>query len=126
MNGAFHSRTGSARGRSGLLAVVLLAVAGGCASVGQVDPVRDDGSAGFASACAGVLAAEQAADERAGTAFTVDGRRALAEWMFQASRRSSLFDDEIGRALERRRWAETLPDAMRRERVATCIAEEPH
>lgn len=98
-------------------------VAGGCASVGVVDPVRDDGSAGFAAACVGVLAAQKAAADRAGEVFAVDGHRALNEWMFQASRRSSLIRNEIGRAAERRRWAETLTDDGRARRVETCIKE---
>lgn len=97
---------------------------GGCASVGLVDPVRDDGSAGFAAACVGVLAAEKAATtNRAGGIFSVDGHRALNEWMFQASRRSSPFDDEMARVAERRRWAETLTDDGRARCVETCIKE---
>ncbi|MDZ4113701.1 MAG: hypothetical protein U1E18_29480, partial [Brevundimonas sp.] len=71
----------------------------------------------------GVLAAEKAATDRAGGVFTVDRHRALNEWMFQASRRSSLIDDEVGRAAERRRWAETLTDDGRTRRVETCIKE---
>lgn len=102
---------------------MLCLVAGGCASVGVVDPVRDDGSAGFAAACVGVLAAQKAAIDRAGGVIAIDGHRALNEWMFQTSRRSNLIDDEVGRAAERRRWAETLTDAGRTRRVETCIKE---
>lgn len=108
-----------------LLAALSLTAAGGCASVSPVDPVRDDGSPGFAAACVGVLVAERAARERDGAAFTVEGHRALSEWMFQASRRSSLIDDEIGRAAERRRWAETLPAETRQARAQTCIEAAP-
>lgn len=104
-------------------AAALGLVAGACASVAIVDPARDDGSAGFAAACVGVLAAERAAADRAGGVFTVDGHRALSEWMFQASRRSSPFDDEMARAAERRRWAETLTDDGRARRLETCIKE---
>jgi len=125
MSGAFHPRTGSARGRPGLLAAVFLAAVGGCASIGPVDPLRDDGSAGFAAACAGVLAAERGAQERGGAGFTVEGHRALNEWMFQASRRSSPIDDEIGRAAERRRWAETLSPGARQARARICIDAAP-
>lgn len=106
------------------LATALLSLAAsGCVSVAIVDPVHDDGSAGFAAACVGVLAAQKAATDRAGGVFTVDGHRALNEWMFQASRRSSLIDDEVGRAAERRRWAETLTDDRRTRRAGTCIKE---
>lgn len=112
-----------ARGIRRTAAATLDVITGACASVGIVDPARDDGSPGFAAACVGVLAAEKAAADRAGGAFSVDGRRALNEWMFQASRRSSLFDDEMGRAAERRRWAETLTDAGRVRRLETCIEE---
>lgn len=106
-----------------IAAATLGLVAGGCVSVGVVDPVRDDGSPGFAAACVGVLAAEKAAADRAGRVFTVEGHRALNEWMFQASRRSSPLDDEMGRAAERRRWAETLTDDGRARRLQTCIEE---
>ena len=105
-----------------LLAVLGLLAATGCVSVSTVDPVQDDGSPGFAAACVGVLAAERAASERGGAHFTVEGYRALNEWMFQASRRSSLIADEIGRAAERRRWAEALPAEARQARAKTCIA----
>lgn len=112
-------------GRSGLcLAAALSAsVLASCASVSVVDPLQDDGSAGFAAACVGVLAAERAAAEATGGAFSIDGHRALNEWMFQASRRRSLFDDEIGRAAERRRWAENLPAPERARRAAVCLEQ---
>lgn len=116
-----RSRGASLRQPLVLLAAVCLSAASGCVSVSPVDPVRDDGSPGFAAACVGVLAAERAARERDGADFTVEGHRALSEWMFQASRRSSLNDDEIGRAAERRRWAETLPAEGRQARARTCI-----
>ena len=106
-----------------IAAAMLSLAASGCASVAVVDPVRDDGSTGFATACVGVLAAQKAATDRAGGVFTVDGHRALNEWMFQASRRSSLIDDEVGRAAERRRWAETLTNDGRTRRVGVCIKE---
>lgn len=106
-----------------IAAAALGIVAAGCASVAVVDPVRDDGSAGFAAACVGVLAAQKAAIDREGGVFTVDGHRALNEWMFQASRRSSPFDDEMARAAERRRWAETLTDDGRARRLEACIKE---
>ncbi|MBA3050414.1 MAG: hypothetical protein KKE42_01245 [Alphaproteobacteria bacterium] len=104
-------------------AAALGLVTSACASVGIVDPALDDGSVGFAAACAGVLAAEKAAAERSGGVFTVDGHRALNEWMFQASRRSSPFDDEMARTAERRRWAETLTGDGRARRVETCTKE---
>lgn len=125
MSDAIRPRTGSPHGRPGVLAAVLLAAVGGCASIRPVDPVRDDGSAAFAAACVGVLAAEQAAADRAEVVFAIEGRRALSEWVFQASRRSNLFEDEIGRARKRRRWAEALPAAGRSDRVATCVGEIP-
>jgi len=43
--------------------------------------------------------------------------------MFQASRRSSPFDDEMARTAERRRWAETLTGDGRARRVETCTKE---
>lgn len=112
-----------ARGVRRTAAATLGLVAGGCASVAAMDPVGDDGSPAFAAACVGVLAAEKAAADRAGGVFTVDGHRALNEWMFQASRRSSPFDNEMGRAAERRRWAESLPAGERARRAETCIKE---
>lgn len=96
----------------------------GCASVPVVDPVlKDDGSAGFAAACVGVLAAERGLSQRQGADLDVAGLRALSEWMFQASQRSSPFDDEIGRSTERRQWAERLSADDRASRIRTCVQE---
>lgn len=117
---ALRSGRNSLRPAAAALSALVLA---SCASASVVDPLQDDGSAGFAAACVGVLAAERAAAEATGGAFSVDGHRALNEWMFQASRRRSLFDDEIGRAAERRRWAETLPAPERARRAAVCLEQ---
>jgi len=86
-----------------------------CASLAVVDPQVDDGTAAFAAACVGVLAAERAYVEREGGIFSVDQHRALSEWMFQASRRRNLFDHEID--------APEMPGHCRRGR--DCVSGDP-
>lgn len=107
----------------GIAAVVAISLSS-CASLAVVDPHVDDGTAAFAAACVGVLAAERAYVERGGGIFSVAQHRALSEWMFRASDRRNLLDDEIGRAAERRRWAEGLPAHARSQRLRACDLPE--
>lgn len=121
---ALEHRKRNRRGSAGVVLAGLATSLSSCAPLAVLDPHVDDGTAAFAAACVGVLAAERAYVERGGGTFTVPQHRALSEWMFQASYRRNLLDHEIGRATERRRWAESLPADERSKRLRACSLSE--